>query len=342
MPAPLTLSLSLSFPSRSHQYGEPDAWPHISSSFGSFDLAGFPKAPVFWFRSWWLSNISTSSPDRPPLPAASTAFVCHIVETWKANPADASKPRVIHVYTNAPMAALTLNGNAAGGSAQSVRQFGYAQFSVGFAPGALIASCLDNDGSTVLATSAPRNSWGAAAAVRLSLDAPSAATGTGSALYLDGQDAALVRATIVDAQGNVCEDAVDAVSFAVTSGPGAVSGTGNGDPANHEPNHAARRSAYHGLVRAVVRVTQASAAATAAGDGGLAAVALLKAINVDAGSGGRSAAIVPGGAASPIVVSASAQGLTGDTISISTSNDFADSPLQVAAASVGAAVVGPV
>ena len=95
-------------------------------------------------------------------------------------------------------------------------------------------------------------------------------------------------------------------------------------------------------MRAVVRVTQASAAATAAGDGGLAAVALLKAINVDAGSGGRSAAIVPGGAASPIVVSASAQGLTGDTISISTSNDFADSPLQVAAASVGAAVVGPV
>lgn len=29
-------------------FGEPDAWPHVSSSFGSFDLAGFPKAAVYW------------------------------------------------------------------------------------------------------------------------------------------------------------------------------------------------------------------------------------------------------------------------------------------------------
>ena len=28
-----------------HDYGgEPDAWPHVSSSFGSIDYAGFPKA----------------------------------------------------------------------------------------------------------------------------------------------------------------------------------------------------------------------------------------------------------------------------------------------------------
>jgi len=32
-----------------HDYvGEPGAWPHVSSSFGSYDLAGFPKAPVWW------------------------------------------------------------------------------------------------------------------------------------------------------------------------------------------------------------------------------------------------------------------------------------------------------
>ena len=35
-----------------HDYiGEPGGWPHVSSSFGSFDVAGFPKAAVWWYRS---------------------------------------------------------------------------------------------------------------------------------------------------------------------------------------------------------------------------------------------------------------------------------------------------
>jgi hypothetical protein len=46
-------------------------------------------------------------------------------------------------------------------------------------------------------------SWGAPAAIVLSLDAPSLATGTGSAVYLDGEDVAAVRATVVDTNG-VC------------------------------------------------------------------------------------------------------------------------------------------
>jgi len=321
-------------------YGEPDRWPHISSSFGSYDLSGFPKAAVFWFRSWWLANVPATSPDRAPLAAASTALVCHIVETWKANPADPSKARAIHVYTNAPFASLALSGAPVGGPARPVAQFGYATFSVAYSPGALVASCLAADGVTVLGASAPRASWGAPAAVRLTVDSPSPATGTGAALYLDGADTALLRATIVDAQGNVCEDATtDAVTFSIVSGPGAVVGTSNGDPSNHEPNHAPARAAYHGLVRGVVRVTQASAVATPAGDGGAGAVALLAAVNVDAGTGTRSARVVPGGAATPIVVRVGAPGLAGDTATITTSNGFADSVLAVAAASVGVADV---
>ncbi len=37
-----------------------------------------------------------------------------------------------------------------------------------------------------------------AAKLVVSIDAPSAVTGTGSAVFLDGHDAALIRATIVD------------------------------------------------------------------------------------------------------------------------------------------------
>jgi hypothetical protein len=38
-------------------------------------------------------------------------------------------------------------------------------------------------------------------------------------------------------------------------GPGLVAGVGNGDPACQEPSQANWRSAYHGVSRAIVRVT---------------------------------------------------------------------------------------
>ena len=62
----------------------------------------------------------------------------------------------------------------------------------------------------------------------LSLDVPSAATGTGTALLLDGQDTALVRCSIVDAAGHLVRDAADVVTFGVASGPGAVVGVHSG------------------------------------------------------------------------------------------------------------------
>ena len=51
-----------------------------------------------------------------------------------------------------------------------------------------------------------------AAKLLVSLDAPSANTGTGGAVVLDGQDAALVRATVVDANGRKMHMAANNVS----------------------------------------------------------------------------------------------------------------------------------
>jgi len=226
-----------------------------------------------------------------------------------------------------------VNG-AAVGPPLAVPPFGYARFlGVPFAPGKLLAEALDGGGAAVLGAH-ERSSWGPPAALALSLDAPSPRTGTGGALFLDGGDAALVRATVVDAAGVPCEDASLRVAFSVTAGPGAVWGTGNGDPANQEPNHAPSRAAYHGLVRAVVRVTQASAVA---GGGDL---ALLAAVNVDAGGGPASSAVKPlDGPPPAITVSASAPGLPTVTINIPTSAAAADAVLAVAAANVQAAYV---
>ena len=93
---------------------------------------------------------------------------------------------------------------------------------------------------------------------------PSAATRTGTALLLDGHDAGLVRATIRDAAGRVVPNADNAVTFTVNSGPGKILGVHNGDAKSHEPQAAMVRRAYHGLVRAVIKVTVDSASASPA------------------------------------------------------------------------------
>ena len=112
-------------------YGEPHpfGWPHISSSFGSIDLAGFAKASAYWYRSWWLYNAmknhSTGGYDVPINPPqlvnpdaedsednSKDGYLVHIVEHWEKN--DKVTTRTVHVYTNAPMAELFINGKSQG------------------------------------------------------------------------------------------------------------------------------------------------------------------------------------------------------------------------------------
>lgn len=310
-----------------HDYvGEPGAWPHVSSSFGAIDLSGFHKAGAAWFRTVWLANISADDAGRPPLPASSTTV--HIVESWRAPLTGTT--RTIHVYTNAPFARLLVGSTPL--PAVPVGFFSFATFSdVAYAPGTLTAQALAADGTTVLATHT-RASYGAPAAVVLSLDAPSLATGTGAAVYLDGGDVALVRATIVDASGNVVSDSSLNVTFAVTAGPGRIWGVGNGDPACQEPTHATWRSAYHGLARAVVRVTLLAT-------GSPSDRALVSAVNADAGKSAESSTVLAGGATPPtaLTVTATVPGLASGSVTIALSVDPADAVLAVAARSVGVA-----
>ena len=250
-------------------YGEPHpfGWPHVSSSFGSIDLAGFPKASAYWYRSWWLYNVmmnhSTGGNDYPINPPslvnqdsassqdnAKDGYLVHIVEHWEPHPN--ANTRTIHVYTNAPMAELFINGKSQG--VQKLVWQGWAQWSVTFASGNLTATAI-SDQHIVMATHTILTS-GSPVKIIASIDVPSEKTGTGSALVLDGQDTGLVRASIVDSTGQVVPSASHNVSFRIVSGPGRIIGVGNGDPACHEPNHASWRSAYHGLARVVVQVTE--------------------------------------------------------------------------------------
>ena len=312
-----------------HDYlGEPDRhnrWPHVSSSYGSFDLAGFPKAPVWWFRSWWLAHVGEGDAGRPPLDAGSTSVFCRIVESWQRGK---NATRTINVYTNANKTTLSVNGRVV--SSLEVVPYGHATFyDVPFAAGNVTARCAD--------TSHTRFSWGPPARIELTVDAPSPRTGTGSAMYLDGQDVALVRAVIVDGSGVLVQNSVANVTFTVLSGPARVLGCGNGDPADRHPQHAAWKPAYHGLVRAVL---QANVRAT----GSLASRQTEATLNPDAGEGEGSSSISLEGEASDlpafVTVAADSPGLPRATLRVPVSADPRHDPLNVAAANIRFADIG--
>eukprot|EP01052_Picozoa_sp_SAG31_P024058 SAG31_NODE_2022_length_6645_cov_15.375191_1_plen_1048_part_10 len=127
--------------------------------------------------------------------------------------------------------------------------------SVPWAAGTITANAKDASGAVVATDS--RHTLGKASKLDLSIDAPSKATG--EAVLLDGHDAALLRAAIVDSEGRVMVLAQNNVSFRVVLGPGFVQGSHNGDVHCHQPNNAPWHTANHGLVRAVIRVNSSVA-----------------------------------------------------------------------------------
>jgi hypothetical protein len=316
--------------------GESNKWPHVSSSFGSFDLAGFAKAPAWWYRSWWLANISTADAGRPPLP--STDVFCHLVESWQPS-VPQNGTRTLNVYTNAPFARILVNGVQIGSPVMNVASYGSAVFhGVGYVKGNVTAEALATDDPAALAlASHTKWSWGVAAAIVLTVDVPSVTTGTGISVYLDGEDIALIRATIVDAAGVTVHTSTANVSFSVSGGPARVAGVGNGDPANHAPASGHSIHAYHGLARAVAKVTLKAT-------GSAASRALETAVNVDAGAAGSASSKIVAGdvlVEGHFTVTAHVDSIPPVSVEVLLSTDPKDSVLNVAAASVGMADVGP-
>lgn len=315
-------------------YGEPSGgWPHASSTFGQFDLAGFPKAAAWWYRAYWLNRVPDASPDKT-FTTGDDHFV-YIVESWESPdsfPATkGNKTRNITVYSDVDFSfgggiELFVNGESQGSSTpvNPTHENGYSWAYFNLVPwtaGNLTAVATDGSGDRRAASS--RFTSGAAVAIRTRVDCPSAATGTGTALLLDGQDAGMVRAEVVDASGRVVHMASNNVTFRVVSGPGVVVGAANGDPSNHDPHQVPWREAYHGLVRAVVKVTDSSA---------LYAAAARRIHEID----GAAPAMDSWADDDEIVIEASAPGLQSSRVSIPVSRDVQkDSVMAVATAAAG-------
>ena len=187
-------------------------------------------------------------------------------------------------------------------------------------------------GMTVLATDIAHTA-GVATKLVLSIDAPTARTGTGDALFLDGGDVAVLRATVVDGMGHPCTSSTVSVTFAVAGGPGTMIGVGNGDPADQAVT-VSTRAAYHGLVRGLVRVTMDAA-------GTREDRTLRWFVNVDAGKNASSSIWTGSGdVPTAITVTATALGVESASITIPVSTDLSYSVLAAAGASVGLADLG--
>jgi hypothetical protein len=226
-------------------YGEPPSKGiTVSSTYGQFDLVGFPKSAAFWFRSQWLLNVRDGRPDKTF--ATYGKYEVQIVESWESpdtwNETKGNTTRTVHVYSNAPMVELVVNDVSQGVLPVATMGKGagsYAEFlNITWESGALRAIARSNEESSEELASTQRYTCGPPAALQLSLDCPSPATGTGGALLLDGQDAALVRVSIVDKRGQVVHMANNNVTFSIVSGPGRIQGTGSGNPKSYESNAA--------------------------------------------------------------------------------------------------------
>jgi beta-galactosidase len=68
----------------------------------------------------------------------------------------------------------------------------------------------------------------------------------------DGEDAAVIVVEVQDSQGRVVPTAGNTVKFHV-NGAGKIIGVGNGDPSCHEADKAEKRSAFNGLCMAIVQ-----------------------------------------------------------------------------------------
>jgi hypothetical protein len=362
-------------------YGEPPKGPMtVSSTYGQFDLCGFPKASAFWFRSQWLlsppqeESITTLSDQRrrhlqsyrgKSAQAASIAngrpfdtdnkVEVHIVESWESpdhwNATRGNTTRTIHVYSNARVVDLCVYHGREMAKCLGKRYLEpmvdgdggtYGEWKgIPWQPGTLIAVAKASDGGKLLASTRKRTiPLNPTKSLLLSLDCPSPQTGTGSALFLDGSDAALVRATVVDSQTNqTLVFADNLITFQVIQGPGKILGTANGDPRSKLSHTDSFHPAHHGLVRAVVGVTSAAGLDAYEKD-------LLLSMEVPSGrsDGSESAAAAAAAATrtvdyddeSDIVIEATSPGMSPVRLTIPTSTDRSQSSvLSVAARGAG-------
>jgi beta-galactosidase len=205
--------------------GEPVPYDKArSSNFGIIDLAGFKKDRFYLYQARWAPNVR----------------MAHILPHWTW-PDRVGQVTPVHVYSSADEAELFVNGKSAGRLRRGTSSWRFRWDNVVYQPGDLKVITYKNGQEWATDT---KRTVGQATKLVLSADR--------SNIKGDGLDLSFITAAVVDANGDTVPRASNSITFSIT-GPGLISTTDNGDPADFTVFPSSTRSAFSGLALAVVR-----------------------------------------------------------------------------------------
>jgi len=219
--------------------GEAD-WPETTNNQGLFDRAGNWKQQGLQRESWW-----SDQPVVHIVRKSDNAGAGVWVADWTPVDFDTYDNAKLQVYSNCDEVELFLNGKSLGTVKKPLND-APREWDVTFEKGT-IKAVGRNNGKEV--KSEEFKSAGAPAKIVL----------TASKLKLGSSwdDASIITATVVDANGVPCPNADNLIKF-ITTGPGYVQAVDNGNITSHEPYHTTERRAYNGKAIAIVKANQGS------------------------------------------------------------------------------------
>eukprot|EP01060_Flectonema_neradi_P039710 TRINITY_DN884_c0_g1_i1.p1 TRINITY_DN884_c0_g1~~TRINITY_DN884_c0_g1_i1.p1 ORF type:complete len:927 (+),score=254.24 TRINITY_DN884_c0_g1_i1:63-2783(+) len=281
-------------------FGESHTWPAVTSQYGQFDVTGFPKPHAWYYRRHWTEQYVQKK-------------VSRIITMLVQNSTEISG------VVGSSFAELFIDGSSQGVIAAD--STGVVSWKVHQGTLAVKNATLVNLSPSKVPTGDKHTliQPGDAASLKISVDVPSPTTGTGSKLYLDGTDVALLHVTLLDAEGTAVSQDLNQVNvtWEVVSGPAKVLGVGNGDVKNHQKVLGNTISTYAGLARSVIQITVDCVSASRG---------LVEAVDSLKGPISYSNSCPQG----PVVVKASSESLPSTTVQIEVSGLPQDSPFAAA------------
>ena len=209
--------------------GESRRWPFVGANSGLLDRMGLPRPLAFERQSWWSETPmvylarriarNTQTPTDPGFEAAGQDVLRRpVVLSSDWTPQNLSPhDETVEVYSNCEQAELFLNGKSLGAKSRPA-DASPRVWIVPFAPGTLRA--VGSNGT--VRVDCERKTAGKPARIALTTDSP------------PGTEVAIVRATVVDADGIPVPHAPNSLTFTVT-GLGRIAAVDNGDMTSHKP-----------------------------------------------------------------------------------------------------------
>ena len=202
--------------------GEPTPliYPAVYSQFGIFDYCGFEKDNYYYYKSWWQDG-----------------DVLHVFPHWN-HPDKVGEAINVYCYSNLDEVELFVNGKSYGRK-QTEKDWYLTWEGVIYEPGELKAVGYKNGQQ---AAEDVVKTTGEPCGIRLGAYKDE----------VDAGDTAIINVDIVDENGNIVPTADNEIHFEI-DGAGTFTGTGNGNPGDHDSEKLPVRRAFNGKCQLLVK-----------------------------------------------------------------------------------------